>query len=490
MLWPAPVSFRAQAFIIAAASLAVVCLAAFIVRDVIFATESKLLADSQQLCIAASQELRTQYQERAAYAGDPLKNLPRDAQEISLMGISATVLKAYKGIKGGMFLPETGRITGYTYPTAASGSESELTEIERIFIRSLANRSAGDDAVATQSKWYDRDLIVGAAVRSGGMVLWTMRRVPVLRYPLMGTQRWWLAALVFSTVLGVGGIISIWYRLHSGVAGIRYGLRHLEDNFSYRLPLIRGDLGQVAQAINRMAERRAALEEKLRQQDRLAALGKVVAGVAHEVRNPLNSIKLTLQLLDRRLKKGITASNEVEECLQEIDRLDMIVGRLLAFGRPVITNRHTQEIEPLIHQAIRMVHEPMQNKDIQIIVNEVETGLAADVDGPQIIQVLINLLLNAIEAVPSAGTVRLTAENLGPNVCIRIDDEGDRIPDDVRQHVFDAYYTTKPNGSGLGLAVSREIVVNHGGSLEFVSEVSGTTFIMLLPIERSQADET
>jgi two-component system nitrogen regulation sensor histidine kinase GlnL len=86
--------------------------------------------------------------------------------------------------------------------------------------------------------------------------------------------------------------------------------------------------------------------------------------------------------------------------------------------------------------------------------------------------------------------VRLTAESLGPNVCIRIDDEGARIPDDVRQHVFDAYYTTKPNGSGLGLAVSREIVVNHGGALEFESEVSGTTFIMLLPIERSRADET
>ena len=158
----------------------------------------------------------------------------------------------------------------------------------------------------------------------------------------------------------------------------------------------------------------------------------MVAGVAHEVRNPLNSIKLTLQLLDRRLKKGITASNEVEECLQEIDRLDMIVGRLLAFGRPVMTNRHTQEIEPLIHQAIKMVHEPMQNKSIQIIINEVEKGLSADVDGPQIIQVLINLLLNAIEAAPS-GSVRLTAEGLGPNVCIRIADEGARIPDDVRQ---------------------------------------------------------
>ncbi len=490
MLWPAPVSFRAQAFIIAAASLAVAGLAAFIVRDVIFATESKILADSQQLCIAASQELKTQYQERATYAGDSLKNLPRDAQEISLMGITATVLKAYKSIKGGMFLPETGKIMGYAFPTAATGPDSELTEVERAFIQSLAGRTAGNTDIVTQSEWFDRDLIVGAAAQSGGMIVWTIRRIPVLRYPLMGTQRWWLAALVFSTILGVGGIVSIWYMLHSGVADIRHGLRHLEDDFSYRLPSIRGDLGQVALAINRMSERRAALEEKLRQQDRLAAMGKVVAGVAHEVRNPLNSIKLTLQLLDRRLKKGIAASNEVEDCLQEIDRLDMIVGRLLAFGRPVMTNRHMQEIEPLIQQAIKMVHEPMQQKSMRIAVHEMETGLAADVDGPQIIQVLINLLLNAIEASPASGTVRLTAEGLGPNICIRVSNEGSPIPDDVRQHIFDAYYTTKPNGSGLGLAVSREIVVNHGGALEFESEDTGTTFILLLPIERSPFDET
>ena len=490
MLWPAPVSFRAQAVIIAAASLAVACLAIFIVRDVIFATESKLLADSQQLCIAASQELKTQFEERVAYAGDPLINLPEDAQEVSLMGISTTVLKAYQSVKGGMFLPETGRIMGYAYPTAASPSDTDLTEVERIFIQSLAEQLRGSENVTTQSEWFDRDLIVGAASRSGSVIFWTMRRAPVLRYPLMGTQQWWLAGLVFSTILGVGGIVSIWYMLHSGVAGIRQGLRSLEDDFSYRLPAIRGDLGQVAMAINRMAERRAALEEKLRQQDRLAALGKVVAGVAHEVRNPLNSIKLTLQLLGRRLKKGIPASNEVEDCLQEIDRLDMIVGRLLAFGRPAITNRHTQEIEPLIRQAIKMVHEPMQNKRIQILLHEMEKGLAADVDGPQIIQVLINLLLNAIEASPAAGIVRLASETLGPNVCVRIDDEGPRIPDDVRQHIFDAYYTTKPNGSGLGLAVSREIVVNHGGALEFESENAGTSFILLLPIERSQIDAT
>ena len=135
-----------------------------------------------------------------------------------------------------------------------------------------------------------------------------------------------------------------------------------------------------------------------------------------------------------------------------------------------------------------MVHEPMQQKSVQVLADKLETDLEADVDGPQIVQVLINLLLNAIEASPSSGTVRLTAERLGPHACIRIADEGERIPDDVRQHVFDAYYTTKPSGSGLGLAVSREIVANHGGALEFESESSGTTFIMLLPIERSTAD--
>ncbi len=490
MLWPTPVSFRAQAFIIAAASLAVAGLAALIVREVVFTAERKLLTDAQHLCMAACQELQTHYQERVTYAGDPLNELPQDAQEISLRVISMTVLQAYLGVKGGMYLMAPGRVMGYANPSADSGSGSELTEAEMDFVRSMAVRAAASEAIATQSEWWDRDLVVGAAVRSNEVILWTMKRMPVLRDPFWGTRRWWLAALVFSTLLGVGGIVSIWYMLHSGVMSIQHGLRKLEDDFSFRLPLIRGDLGQVAMSINRMAERRMALEEQLRQQDRLAALGKVVSGVAHEVRNPLNSIKLTLQLLDRRAKKGIVTSHEIEECLQEIDRLDRIVGRLLAFGRQAVTNRHVQEISPLILQAVKMVHEPMRQKDVQIVVQKIEENLVADIDGSQIIQVLINLLLNAIEASPQPGAVRLTAENSGPNVCIKISDEGSRIPDDVRPHVFDAYYTTKPDGSGLGLAVSREIVLNHEGVLEFESENTGTTFTMLLPRERRTADAT
>lgn len=489
MIWPAPLSFRAQVFIIAAASLAVVGLAVLIVQDVVFTTESQLRSEAEQQCASACRDIKAQYDERAAYARDPLPELPRDAQEISLQAISSTVLQVYKGIKGGMYLADSGKIIGYAYPTADSRADFELTKAERDFVRGLAGKAKANGEISTQSISRSRNLIVAAVVRSDGVVMWAMRRVPVIRYPLFGTHRWWLAAMVFSTIIGMVGVISIWYALHSGVVTIRQGLRRLEDDFSFRLPSIRGDLGQVTLAINEMAERRVALEGKLRQQDRLAALGKVVGGVAHEVRNPLNSIQLTLQLLERRLKKGVAVSSEVQECLQEISRLDAIVGRLLAFGQPAMINRRMQEIAPLVLQAIKMVHDPVQKKDIRVETTGLEAGLTADVDGPQMIQVIINLMLNAVEASPRAGVVRLVAENSGPNICIRISDDGSRIPDDVRPHIFDAYYTTKPEGTGLGLAVSREIVVNHGGTLEFESE-SGTTFTMRIPIERSVANET
>ncbi len=490
MRFPAPVSFRAQAFIIGAASLAVVALAALIVRDVVFTTEAKLLGDALRRCETACRELHHQVRERAAYAGDPLEQLPRQALEISLKGISATVLEAFPGIKGGMYLPAEDAVAGYAYPTAEEESEARpgLSGMERDLVRTLAARAAGTQAMVSGSDWENQDLIVVAAVRSGTMVLWTLRRVPVLRYPLIGSHRWWLVALGFSTLLGVGGIVSIWYRLHSGVRSIQQGLRRLEDDFSFRLPSVRGDLGRVARDINLMAERRMALEEKLRQQDRLAALGKVVSGLAHEVRNPLNSIKLTLQLLERRLKRGVAASTEVAECLQEIDRLDLMVGRLLAFGRPVMTHRHVQDVAPVITQAVKMVHEPMRKKGVRIEFRPPGEELRADIDAPQVVQVLINLLLNAVDASPPAGLVTIGAGGEEGRVSIRVADRGSRIPDEVRPHVFDAYYTTKENGSGLGLAVSREIAANHGGSLQFESENSGTTFVLTLPAERGASD--
>jgi signal transduction histidine kinase len=290
-------------------------------------------------------------------------------------------------------------------------------------------------------------------------------------------------------LLGLGGLISISIRLRRGVDTVNLGLHRLESDFTYRLPAIGGDFGEIGKAINQMASRRQTLEATLRQQDRLAALGKVVAGVAHEIRNPLNSIRLTLELLGRRVQKGVVRGEEVQAALGEVDRLDRILARLLAFGRPGLEEGRVQDLRPLIERAVKMVREQSQSKNVLIAVESDREPLDADVDGLQVEQVLLNLLLNAVEASPGGSSVWVKARTQEGVVRIAVADQGPGIPDTIRDHVFDPYFTTKETGNGLGLSVSREVVSRHNGELTFESNGHGTTFVLRLPTRRDESFE-
>ena len=230
------------------------------------------------------------------------------------------------------------------------------------------------------------------------------------------------------------------------------------------------------------------MEATLRRQDRLAALGKVVAGVAHEIRNPLNALSLTLQLLERRVRKGQATGDEAREAIHEVERLGVILDRWLAFGRPDLGNRRVQDLQPLLERAIRVVDDQSRRKRIHLTVaSNGSQQLQADVDAPSIEQVLINLFLNAIDASPEGGTVSVHLAAEPERVRIEVRDQGPAIPEAIRDHLFDPYFTTKENGTGLGLAVSREIVCHHGGTIDFESADSGTTFILTLPSNGSHA---
>lgn len=477
-------SFRTQLIVIVLASLTLVGLAGVLIRDVITQTEGRLLADARQQSVTACRELRVQFEERATFAfDDPLEQLPPDAQDLSLQGLSATVLRSYESVEGGFHL--TDRLVGY------SGEQPGLTVREESLVLTAVGRARGGEETATAEAEWERDLAVVAAsaAASGGAVAWTMKRLTNVRDPGVVQRRWLLAALVLSALLGMGGIISIWYSLQSGVNSTREGLAKLEQDFRYRLPEGQGDFSRIASGINRMTARRTALETELRRQDRLAALGKAVAGVAHEIRNPLNSIKLTLELLDRRLKKGTVRRDEVAGAVGEVDRLDEIVARLLAFGRPALADRRVQDLAPLVRHAVSMVLEPSRRMEIEVEIDAVPEEVMADVDGSQIQQVLINLLLNAIEASPPSSTIRVSMGAADGLVSLAVADRGSGIPEEARPHVFDVYFTTKPDGVGLGLSVSREIVANHGGRLEFDTGAGGTTFRVLLPVERKTQSE-
>ncbi len=478
--WPVPQSFRTQLAVVCGASLAVIALSVILIRDVVAETESRLLAEARRQCEAACRELALQYRERILWGRDALESLPLEAQDLSLRGLAATVLRSYEGLRGGFYRPAGPGVLGLA---AAPGTRADLNAREVEMISSAARVAGTGPAVVTG--WQDRDLILAVAMRvQEGQAAWVLKRAGGAAGPAGWSRRLWYGALVFSAVLGIAAVAGIWFALRSGVSRIGAGLRRLEEDFDYRLPAIGGEFGEIARAVNRMAERRKLLEAELRRQDRLAALGKVVAGVAHEIRNPLNSLRLTLELLERRWKKGAATGSEIQEALREIERLDGILARLLAFGRPVPADRSQQDLLALARQAAAMVAEQAQRKRITLAMPPEDCGLTAEVDGPQIVQVILNLLLNAIQASPEGGVVEVRAGLCGDTVCLSVTDQGPGIPEEIRPHIFDAFFTTRPEGSGLGLAVSREIVTAHGGALELDPAGPGTTFRILLPAGR------
>ncbi len=469
------IPLRVQIAIIVLASMAMLALAGVLIRDVISRTETRLVDEAREQVLTAARELQEQYEERAALSvDDPLEALPLQAQDVSLRGLATTALRSYRGVEGGFLLG--GRVVGFSSSRALSADDLDLV------------RAASGGGTA-RADW-DLDIAVAASVglNSSEGVAWAMKRLTGVADPGAERRRWLLAGLLLSALCGLGGVVSVWYSLRSGVNTLNKGLRKMESDLSYRMPAIAGDFGQVAEAANQMASRRSALETELRRQDRLAALGKAVAGVAHEIRNPLNSMKLSLELLRRRLTRGEARPENVQGALDQIDRLDQIVGRLLAFGRPALANRHRQDLRPILAQAAAMVQEPARRKAVEVCIDvSGEVPIEADVDGPQVQQVLMNLLLNAIEASPGGGAVTLAARRQDGGVMVTVSDNGEGIAEEARSHIFDVYYTTKATGVGLGLSVSREIVVNHGGRLEFESQPGQTRFRFTLPGERVEA---
>jgi signal transduction histidine kinase len=512
MSWAARDSFRTQIAVIALASLSMAAVAVILVRDVLRSTEQTLVREAQQQCVSAARELRLQFHERAVLLSSQdeaalrATPLPFEAENLSLKGLSAAVLRSYEGVAGGFFLVPLARVAGFVAPSAVDAGE-EPDAVTAQLLERLVRRAEGDETPQAEQLVDGSDVWVGAIEPLGqnepldhntplgqdahlvrnGSVAWAVKRLAGLRDPDVERRRWWLAGLVLSALLGLGGLISISIRLRRGVDTVNLGLHRLESDFTYRLPGIGGDFGEIAKAINQMAGRRQALEASLRQQDRLAALGKVVAGVAHEIRNPLNSIRLTLELLGRRVRKRAVQGGEVEGAIEEVDRLDRILARLLAFGRPELEDRRVQDVRPLLERAVKMVQEQSQRRNVPIMVEDGGEPLEADVDGLQVEQVLLNLLLNAIEASPGGSPVHVEAKRQPGSVRIAVADGGQGIPESIRNHVFDPYFTTKETGSGLGLAVSREVVSHHDGELTFESNGNGTTFVLRLPARREQS---
>jgi signal transduction histidine kinase len=218
---------------------------------------------------------------------------------------------------------------------------------------------------------------------------------------------------------------------------------------------------------------------ELQQAETLAAMGRMVSVVAHEVRNPLQKIRMGVELLNAELTRDPDNLEILEDINDGVHTLNGIVGELLNYARPIGLELAAVRVEDLVQRALGLVKEKLANISLQTKLDDKEI-LA---DGPKLVQVLVNLLTNSADAMPNGGTLTLSSSFSEDNIFIlSISDTGCGIEEQNLPKVFQPFFTTKTKGTGLGLAISKKIIEAHHGSLQLYGKIGeGTTAEISLP---------
>jgi signal transduction histidine kinase len=229
------------------------------------------------------------------------------------------------------------------------------------------------------------------------------------------------------------------------------------------------------------------IESELELSRRLAAIGRLTAGVGHEVKNPINAIVVHLELLRNKLDGyDERAMRHLDIIQSEIQRLDRVVQTLVDFSRPVELQLEEQDLRNVVSSVLMLASAELETRSVRVSSLLPQHPVMANIDSDLMKQALLNVVLNGGQAMADGGTleVRLHSDSRTANITVR--DEGEGIPDEVRPKIFDLYFTTKREGSGIGLAMTYRILQLHNGEVDVQSQPGkGTTFVLRLPVPAS-----
>jgi signal transduction histidine kinase len=247
------------------------------------------------------------------------------------------------------------------------------------------------------------------------------------------------------------------------------------------------EIGDMALAFQTMLSTLRKSQEALVKSERLAATGKLAASVAHEIRNPLTSLRMTAQMLQQRAPGSDPATREgYALLLREIDRLALAVEELLTFARPRPPHREPTDVNKLVTDTLKFMEHQLAHAKVKAVA-DLDPNLPATVpvDQNKVRQLLVNLVLNAQQAIVRDGTVtvRTKWDGAAKFVTLSVADTGPGVADEVRDKLFDLFVSTKTGGGGIGLAVARQISEEHGGSIGFESSPKGANFMAQLKCE-------
>ncbi len=249
----------------------------------------------------------------------------------------------------------------------------------------------------------------------------------------------------------------------------------------------KGEFGELAATFDTLSRElalyRQRVEESCRQMlraEKLSALGRLSAGLAHEIRNPLTSIKVLFQAF-REISPP--SRQDLEVVLAEVERMEDLLKRFLAFTRIEEAEPTAVGVNEVLEHLLQMsrFHLVRQGIEVDADLQDVPPVLA---DRAMVEQVLLNLVMNAVEAMPGGGELGIAIAEVDGLVEVRVRDSGGGIPESIREKIFDPFFTTKEEGTGLGLSVAFNIVTHFGGSIDFRSGGGGTTFYLRLPATR------
>ena len=475
-------------------------------------TKSSVLIDEKKYLSDAANALAREYADRAQPApqneADSSLNFASDSSDGMLTLLTRSVLRTADGVEGGFYSTTENALVGYSFPTRYgtpdSSEAANFPADTQPAIFQVAHSAALTHKLSEQvlTGMNEITLIEAVPVRRGNNYVgsaWTMNRLS----SLPGSNRF--RAYLIAVGLGISALFCVVLtllvvrNLQNGVMKIECGLENLETNLSSQIPASSDprEIQQIARAINRLGatlkdnlEHEKEIENRLRHAERLAALGRLVAGVAHEVRNPLSTIRLRVQMCER----GTDNANIRESCavaLEEIERLNGMVNRLLSFSRPVHLRKVSVNLSRLVQQRLDSFQEKAQRAGVEFVTNFSRDGKPTEVDQNRMAQVFDNVIQNAIEAMSdSGGTLRVsvasemnaTATAWQTNVEFR--DAGNGITTDTLHRIFDPFFTTKPSGTGLGLSICHELVRAHGGEIHVESvEGQGTVVHISVPLQ-------
>ena len=310
-----------------------------------------------------------------------------------------------------------------------------------------------------------------------------------------------LLALLAALTLGVGLVVSLQARrLLAPLARVTERARAVGrgDLTPHEVEATDDEIGELADAFERMVTAVADAQRQALSNERFAAIGKMAAHVTHEIRNPLSSIGLNMELLDEELTraeeetgsaKAVTEAHTLlGSVAREVERLELLSEEYLRLARLPSPRMEADDVAAAVREVTDFARPEMEKAKCKLVVDAPDKLPPALFDEAQIRQALLNLIRNAREAMPNGGEIEVRAATTGMSVEITVDDRGSGVPEEIRPRVFDPFFSTKGEGTGLGLAITRQIVVAHGGTLSCEPrEGGGTRFRIALPIAPARA---